>query len=183
MQEAWKDIKGYEDIYQISNLGNVISKEREIKYKDGRVYKYPKLFITKSEKGNGYIFVTLWKNNKAKRFLIHRLVAEHFIENPLNKPCVNHIDENKKNNRFDNLEWCTHKENMNCGTVQKRNGVLHSRKVFAIFSNGNFVEYDSHIEASNELNIPDWKIRRASKNKNKIGDVLFCRTYNLPYNK
>ena len=183
MQEVWKDIKGYEDIYQISNLGNVISKEREIKYKDGRVYKYPKLFITKSEKGNGYIFVTLWKNNKAKRFLIHRLVADHFIENPLNKPCVNHIDENKKNNRFDNLEWCTHKENMNCGTVQKRNGVLHSRKVFAIFSNGNIVEYDSHIKASNELNIPDWKIRRASKNKNKIGDVLFCRTHNLPYNK
>lgn len=183
MQEIYKDIKNYEGIYQISNFGNVRSKNRKVKYKDGRSYFYKESPIVKSKKDNGYLFVTLYKNNIAKRYMIHRLVAEHFISNPLNKPQVNHIDENKHNNRFDNLEWCTSKENMNCGTVQERNGILHSCKVFAIFENGEIREYKSHKEASKALDIPDWKIRRASKNKNKIGGVLFCRTCNITTNK
>lgn len=94
MNEILKQIKDYPD-YAISNLGNVYS------YKNGKVVKLsPK--ITK-----GYLEVQLWKNGEQKWFLIHRLVAQAFIPNPLGLPQVNHIDEDKTNNQAENLEWCT----------------------------------------------------------------------------
>ena len=175
MEEIYVPIKGYEEFYEVSNFGNVRSKERVIKYKDGRTYKYGKKQITKSEKGNGYLFVTLWKNNQSKMFHIHRLVAQHFIENPENKPQVNHIDENKKNNHVSNLEWVTALENMNSGTVQKRNGEKHSKPVKAIFDDGSYKIFRNHLLASAEFGMPDWLIRRASKNGRKINGVIFCR--------
>lgn len=67
--------------------------------------------LTGGDNGNGYKFVALWKNNKAKNNYRHRLVAQHFLQNPHNKPEVNHLDGNKENNHFSNLEWCTEEEN------------------------------------------------------------------------
>lgn len=97
--EIWKDIKGYEGLYQVSNLGH-------IKNRHGR--------ILKPEYSNkGYACVQLRKDNKCKKYRVHRLVAEGFISNPGNLPEVNHKDENKMNNSVENLEWCTHKQNMN----------------------------------------------------------------------
>ena len=69
---------------------------------------------------NGYLIACLWKNNKQKKFVIHRLVANAFIDNPNNYEEVNHLDEDKTNNRIDNLEWCSHKYNMNYGNVRNK---------------------------------------------------------------
>lgn len=97
--ELWKDITGYEDCYQISNCGNVRSKKRN------------KLRIVKTNRC-GYKQLNLCKNGIIKTLLVHRLVALEFIENIFNKPCINHIDGNKTNNNYNNLEWVTVSENV-----------------------------------------------------------------------
>lgn len=116
MKEIWKDIKGYEGLYQISNLGRVkslthISTNNHIM--KGKILKYRK---TK----NGRIQIGLYKNGKQSQKYLSRLVAETFISNPNNLPEVNHKDENIENNCIDNLEWCDSKYNSNYGTRTKR---------------------------------------------------------------
>jgi len=111
-KEAWRDIQGFEGIYQVSNKGNVRSLDRIITYSDGRVYNYSgkKLALT-SVNNPGYINVKLSVNQKIITKDIHVLVANAFIDNPENKPWVNHIDGNKLNNNDWNLEWSTMSEN------------------------------------------------------------------------
>lgn len=110
VKEVWKDIKGYEGFYQVSNLGNVRSLERIVCYSDGRKIKYPSQ-KRKFGINDGYLFVPLRKNGKAKNKYVHRLVAEAFIDNPYNKKYINHKDYNRANNIYTNLEWVTAKEN------------------------------------------------------------------------
>lgn len=108
--EIWKDIKGYEGLYQISNLGRVKS------LGNGNSNK-SKLKIMKTTLNHkGYPMISLCKDGVSKKFSVHRLVAEAFIPNPDNLPQVNHIDEVKTNNRIDNLEWCTAEYNVKYGT-------------------------------------------------------------------
>jgi hypothetical protein len=109
--EVWKDIKGYEGLYQVSNLGRVKSLDRIINYSNGLNSKHKGKILTKEKTRDNYNRVTLSLNNKQKRFQVHRLVAKHFLKNINNKPCVNHIDGNKLNNIVENLEWCTYSEN------------------------------------------------------------------------
>lgn len=99
MEEIWKDIEGYEGLYQISSLG-------KIKNKEGKILK------TRKDTG-GYLLINLFKNKKNKTFRVHRLVANAFILNPENKMEVDHIDTNKENNNVKNLKWVTSKENSN----------------------------------------------------------------------
>ena len=113
MEEVWKDIVGYEGKYQVSNLGRV----KSLNYR-GNTNKEVIMTITKNK--NGYLKIGLSKNNKRKNYLIHRLVAQAFIDNPNKYDEVNHKDEDKSNNRVENLEWCTHKENCYYGTRIKR---------------------------------------------------------------
>lgn len=109
--EEWKDIKGYENKYQISNLGRV-------KALDYRRTGKEQIISIKNNKG--YSEVALWKDSKRKMFMVHRLVAQAFIPNPNNLPQVNHKDENKTNNIVENLEWCTQSYNNSYGTRLER---------------------------------------------------------------
>ena len=110
--EVWKDIEGYEGMYQVSNMGLVWSVEREIVMPKGGIKKLGGLFIIPDIIHNGYYQIKLYKNGKYKRILLSRLVAIHFIPNPLNLPQVNHKKGNKSDNRASQLEWCTASENV-----------------------------------------------------------------------
>ena len=119
MEEIWKDIEGFEGLYQVSNLGRVRSLGHDAWHK-GRVLKQ-----SFDGKGN-YLFVGLHKDGKIKQKNVHRLVAETFIPNPNNLPCVNHINEIKTDNRAINLEWCTVEYNSNYGNSKKN--MIDSRR-------------------------------------------------------
>lgn len=119
MIEECKDIKGYEGLYQVSNLGRVK------RVKTDRILKGGK------NNTGGYLRVDLSKNNTVSPQRVHRLVAEAFILNPENKPQVNHIDEDKTNNKVSNLEWMTAKENSNHGTRTDRMAKTRSIPIIA----------------------------------------------------
>ena len=128
--EIWKDIKGYEGLYQVSNLGNVRSLPHSTEiHRNGAVFKTLKQgqALKPLVRRHGYLGVQLYgrggHTTKNMRTLsVHRLVAEAFIDNPNGYEEVNHINEIKTDNRVDNLEWCTHKQNSNAGTRPERIG-------------------------------------------------------------
>lgn len=123
-KEVWKDVIEYEGYYQVSNLGRVKALKRTLVYSDGRT-------VTRRERvrkpllSRGYLLMCLSKKDSQKYFAIHRLVADAFLENPNNLPQVNHIDENRLNNKVSNLEWVTPRENNTHGTRIER--MLRSR--------------------------------------------------------
>ena len=126
--EIWKDITDYEGHYQVSNLGNIKALYREFIGQNGVIKKYPERLLKPDEYCTSkvkYQRVTLSKNHKTKRFQVHRLVATHFIDNPTNKPFVNHIDNDGLNNKVTNLEWVTHSENMI--HAQKQGRLFHAQ--------------------------------------------------------
>lgn len=116
MKEVWKDIKNYEGLYQISNFGRIKSLSKPRKNgKNSGYYTKEKILkqnIQIEKYGYKRYKITLTKNNIKKCYKVHRLVAEAFIPNPLNKPQINHIDGNPLNNNVNNLEWCTARENI-----------------------------------------------------------------------
>lgn len=115
MKEIWRDIVGYEGLYQVSNLGRVRSMDR---YDNLKHFRKGKILIQHIY--TGYLYVSLCKNGKIKMYRVHRLVAMAFIPNPNNLPQVNHKDENKQSNIVENLEWCDARYNMNYGTAIER---------------------------------------------------------------
>ena len=140
--EIWRTvvIKGeIYDNYKISNLGRLIN----LNYRRTGKAKLMKPF----DNGHGYLQVHLSKNKITKTFLVHRLVSEIFIPNPNNLTEINHIDEDKTNNRVDNLEWKSHKGNCNHGTRNKRMAKTKSKKVLQFTLDGVFVrEWESTRE-------------------------------------
>lgn len=118
MKEIWKSIKGFEGLYEISNIGNVRSVDRLVNNKSGKSLKKGRQL--KPHISNGYYGVILSKDNKTVKKNIHRLVAEAFIPNPNNLPQINHKDEDKLNNIYTNLEWCDCKYNINYGSSLDR---------------------------------------------------------------
>lgn len=178
MEEEWIPIKDYEN-YMISNLGRV----KNLNYK--RTGRERMLKLNKDK--NGYLIVSLIKNKKRKTFLIHRLVAKAFIPNPENKPCVDHINTIKTDNRVENLRWVTCEENMNNPLTKKHMdevyasmkgmsspfyGKKHTEeskrkmgvKIYCIELNKFF---DTITEASEELNMSKQNIHRALNGKSK----------------
>lgn len=141
MKEIWKDIKDYEGIYQVSNLGRVkrVETDRVLKGCKNRA---------------GYLRVRLSKNKIVFNKRIHRLVAESFISNSENKSQVNHIDEDKTNNKVSNLEWVTNRENANHGTRNER--VSKSLSIPIIATNiktGESTEFYGSRECARQLEL------------------------------
>jgi len=120
MKEKWENIQGYEGLYQVSNLGRIKSLDRATLYKNAFLHKYKGIILKSILHSNKRMSVNLCKNGKIKQSQVSRLVATNFIPNPLNKPCVNHIDNNPSNNNVNNLEWTTAKENVAHTVKQKR---------------------------------------------------------------
>lgn len=121
MRTYWKDIKGFEGLYQVNILGMVRSCNRTTIHKNGKKARYRgRILKPVFDCGSEYWVVSLHRNGKQKKVLIHRIVGETFIPNPKHLPCINHKDENPANNRLSNLEWCTYKYNDNYGSRNER---------------------------------------------------------------
>lgn len=144
--EIWENVNGYSN-YQVSNLGRVKSKNWEIKAKiknNSKIIRKGK--ILKPIKYGNYYAVDLVDNfGKIKRTLIHRLVAQAFIPNPNNLPCVNHKNEVKTDNKVENLEWCTHKYNCNYGTRNEKIKDKLGKPVYQINKDGLIIKYYKSI--------------------------------------
>ena len=188
--EIWKDIEGYEGLYQISNMGRVKSVER-MKWCGKGYYKTPERILKARKTKNGYLLVNLWKDGKIKSYYIHRLVAQAFLDNPDNLPEVNHIDQDKTNNKVENLEFCDRSYNVNYGTRNRKvaeklrgrkqseesnkkraekltNNPKISKPVIAIDKRtGLIVEFLSAHEAERVLGISQSNITKCCKGKKK----------------
>ena len=146
MEEIWKDIEGYEKIYQVSNLGRIKRKSRIIKCKNNRIFQVNEKIMKPFDNGKGYLVITLM-TNKRKNEYVHRLVAKCFLTNYNEKKVVNHLDFNKKNNCVSNLECISQKEN-----------------IYYSIQNG---RYKEGIKESSYKRIINAK-EKAKKNKEKI---------------
>lgn len=156
MEEEWRDIVGYEGLYQVSNTGKV----KSLNYN-----KTGKQKILKAGKGNhGYLLLQLWKDRKPAMHYIHRLVAKAFIHNPLNLPEINHRDENKENNCISNLEFCTHEYNIRYGTCIERRSIARGVKIKCLEMNKIF---NSSVEVEKELGLNKGNIISCCQGKRK----------------
>ena len=160
MEEIWRDIPNY-DGYQVSNLGRVKSKKTILKPQTTK---------------KGYLYVCLYKNKKAKHYYIHRLVAQAFIPNVENLPCINHKNENNKNNCVNNLEWCNQKYNNNYGNhnlkLIKTKTKKYGKKIDQYDLQGNFIKtWNSIREIERELGINNSNIWKCLNNKNYCKSV------------
>ena len=141
--EIWKDYKDYEGLYQASNLGIMRSLDRWVSSKNGSMQFIKGRILKLLNHNAGYLSANLWKNNKVKTYLVHRIIAEVFLPNPNNYKEVNHKDEDKTNNIVENLEWCDAKYNSNYGTRNER----LSKSVLQYDLEGNFIkEWKSTME-------------------------------------
>lgn len=140
MSEVWRDIEGYEGLYQVSSEGRVKSLERTFIDKIGRERYVKERILKPGVDRYGYLLVTLYAGGKRKKLKVHRLVCQAFHDNPGNKPCVNHIDENKTNNAASNLEWCTYEENINHGTRNARSAETKSKPVAQYALDGELIK-------------------------------------------
>ena len=161
----WRDIRNFEGLYEVSREGEVVS----LNYHRTGKKKVLKPGVDKK----GYLVVYLYKNGVKKKYLIHRLVADAFIPNPLNLPEINHKNEDKTDNRVENLEWCDHKHNINFGTRNLRvaekmtNGKL-SKSVVQLTKEGEFVRnWPSMMEIQRELKFNQSNISMCCREKIK----------------
>lgn len=164
--EIWRDIEGYEGLYQVSTLGNVKSLNYRYTEKEG--------ILKPTKDKDGYLLVGLWKNRKEKKFRVHKLVAGVFIpnDNPIEKTEINHKDENPSNNHVDNLEWVTPKENCNYATrnerLSKKLKGKGTKPILQYTLDGEFIkEWESIKQASEELNITHSNIGRCCRGEQK----------------
>lgn len=188
LNEVWKPVKGFEGLYEVSNLGNVRSEDRYVmngnrccllKGKPKKAYLH----------SNGYLMADLFKNGQGTHYLIHRLVAEAFIPNPKNLPCIDHINTIKTDNRVENLRWCSHKENMNnpltrehinikirskevqekrLATIRKKQSYHCEIPVYYIDEQGKKISFKSMSEAERQTNVHHFCISLSVNKKKPI---------------
>lgn len=180
-QEIWKDIIGYEGLYQVSNLGRVKSLPRLHKFVHGYYMTKEKILSPRrTGKQREYLAVALQVNGKIKQCKIHKLVAMNFIPNPYGYNEINHKDENKGNNKADNLEWCTRSYNFNYGSrIEKQRKAL-IKPVVAYSKDYEFVkEFDSLVDASKFAKVDITNISRACKKEGRISGGYLWRYKNI----
>ena len=162
--ETWRNIKGYEGLYQVSNMGRVKGLERKDSL--GRIVK--ERVLKTAPNAQGYPIVSLCAGGRQKIFKVHRLVCQAFHKNPENKPCVNHIDENKTNNCASNLEWCTFAENNNHGTHNERVAKTNSKPVGQYTLDGELIKvWTSPREAGRRAGFDNSTIYNVANGKRK----------------
>lgn len=167
-KEIWRPVKGYEGVYEVSNLGRVKGVERFCRGRHDGLKPVHEKILTTDVSNCGYLRVRLYLYGKSKRLYVHRIVAEAFIPNPDGLPQVNHKDENKKNNSVNNLEWCTASYNMNYGSCIERLLVNqpHRMEIYQYTIDGRFVaHYRSTNEAGRMTGIRPTEIRDCVKGR------------------
>lgn len=175
MVEVWKDIPDYEGYYQVSNIGRVRSVPRVTYIGTGNA-RNDGGFLKKQRLNEfGYLRVNLCKEGKRRNYFVHRLVAVCFIPNPNNLPFINHKDEDKTNNRVDNLEWCTQEYNSNYGTRNERlyanGGGSRKKEVEQYDLKGNLINtFQSMTEAQRQTGVDRNMIRVVCNGKFKQGN-------------
>lgn len=188
MEEIWKDIDGYEGIYKISNYGRILSLNYGAK---NHALSGKQRYLKTPRSSSGYHHVQLYKDGKSSTLLVHILVASAFVPNPANKAEVNHIDGNKANNKANNLEWVTRKENLEhayANGLKRRNprlgyvGRLNplSKPVYQLDKNGILIKkWDSSYDAAHEGGFNQNSIRSCAVGNNKTYKG-FIWTYTAP---
>lgn len=152
MKEEWKDIPGYEGMYQVSSFGKVKSLDRDIAMHPPQCRRNIKGKIMKLYTKDGYKRVCIAKNGKQRKYWVHRLVAMAFVPNPNNLPEINHIDENPANNCVGNLEWCDRLRNIHHGTRTARMAVSQGCSVEQLTFQGDVInEFYSFHEAARAI--------------------------------
>lgn len=160
-EEIWKPVVGYEGLYEVSSYGRVRSLDRydsKNRFWKGRILKL-------SDDGRGYLDVQLCSNGKVKHHLVHRMVAQAFIPNPDNLPQVNHRDEDKTNNRVENLEMCDAKYNINYGTGLTR--AINTKLRNGTYTGLSEKEYKKKYYQEHREHLNEWK--REYRRKRKAG--------------
>jgi hypothetical protein len=181
MEEIWKDIKGYEGVYQVSNLGRVKSLPRLHKFAHGYYMTKEKILSPRiCGKQREYLAVALQIDGKTKQYKVHRLVAIAFLPNPYGYNEINHKDENKGNNKMDNLEWCTRSYNVNYGSrIEKQRKAL-IKPVVAYSKAYEFVkEFDSIVDASKFAKVDATNISRACRKEGRISGGYLWKYKNI----
>lgn len=172
MEEIWKDVVGYEGLYQVSSYGRIKSLDRTVTNGNVSYCKKGRL-LSFSNNGTGYLFVNLSKNGNKKREYVHRIVAKMFIENPNNLSQINHIDENKSNNAVWNLEWCNSLYNNRYGSRLERLSKKRGKAISQYNLDGTYIrDFDSINKAALSVNRTTSNIRECLK-----GNVMSCAGY------
>lgn len=178
MDEVWKDIKGYEGLYRVSNFGNI----KSLHYKGGKNER----LLTPKTNNDGYKWVQLYGGNGSGCFLIHRLVGQAFVDNPNNLPFINHKDENPSNNHFSNLEWCTHLYNVRYSVAlhpERKREIRkphRNKKIEQYDKNGSLIRvWDNPISIKHETGWNEWHIEECCKGNRKTAKGYIWRYANL----